>query len=111
MNVTPEQYINEKLGDKQFTHSDYPMSRQEIAEWIKEFIDISETNGDIAITTNKPNTKSNLPLHIVSEPLEALKKIVLDNTIELLGLTANNQYTHDLKAKTEFAIKSIEAIK
>lgn len=47
----------------------------------------------------------------VSEPLQALKKIVADNTIKLLGLTANNQFTSDLRKKTEFAIKSIEAIK
>lgn len=111
MHVTPEQYINEKLGDKQFTHSDYPMSRQEIAEWIKEFIDISETNGDIAITTNQTNTESNLPLHIVSEPLEALKKIVADKTIELIEYDKNDRYGNVLRNQIELVIKSIDAIK
>ena len=52
-----------------------------------------------------------LNLHLVSESLIDLKQLVADKTLELLDLTANNQYTHDLKKQIEFAINSINAIK
>tara|TARA_R110000851_G_scaffold93624_1_gene203945 strand:+ start:76 stop:351 length:276 start_codon:yes stop_codon:yes gene_type:complete len=60
---------------------------------------------------NKPNTESNLPLHIVREPLQTLKKIVADKTIELIEYDKNDRYANVLRNQIELVIKSIEAIK
>ncbi len=111
MKVTPEEFISEKISDDEYSDTYYPTSRQEVSQWIKEFIDISETNGDIEITTNKPNTKSNLPIQIVNEPLEVLKKLLAEKNIELITKALRDRERRFLIYEIEIAIKSIEAIK
>jgi len=34
---TASEFVNEKLGDKNYTHSPYPMHREEIIAWLNEF--------------------------------------------------------------------------
>lgn len=36
--MTANDFINSKLGDKNYTHSKYPMHREEIAEWLDEYL-------------------------------------------------------------------------
>lgn len=35
-----EEFINNKLGDKNYTKDKYPMYRKEIAEWLNEFTEV-----------------------------------------------------------------------
>lgn len=42
--ITPEQFVNEKLGDKNYTHSKYPMYRKEISDWIKEYATLERSH-------------------------------------------------------------------
>ena len=35
--MTAEEFVNKKLGDKNYTHSKYSMFRKEIEEWLNEF--------------------------------------------------------------------------
>jgi hypothetical protein len=35
--MTASEFVNEKLGDKNYTHSKYPMYRSEIEEWLNEY--------------------------------------------------------------------------
>ena len=35
--MTAQEFVNKKLGDKNYTHSKYPMSRKEIEDWLNEF--------------------------------------------------------------------------
>lgn len=36
--LTAKEFVNNKLGDKNYTHSAYPMYRDEIEEWIIEYV-------------------------------------------------------------------------
>jgi len=38
---TASEFVNEKLGDKNYTHSPYPMHREEIIAWLKEFASLN----------------------------------------------------------------------
>lgn len=33
-----DKFVNDKLGDKNYTHSPYPMHRAEIAQWLDEYV-------------------------------------------------------------------------
>lgn len=35
--MTAEEFVNGKLGDKNYTHSPFPMHRQVICEWLDEY--------------------------------------------------------------------------
>tara|TARA_R110000824_G_scaffold350901_1_gene537828 strand:- start:655 stop:945 length:291 start_codon:yes stop_codon:yes gene_type:complete len=65
-------------------------------------------------TDNKqpqPKAKQNYVLGDVSEPLQTLKKIVAEKSIELIDYDKNDHYARNLRGEIELAIKSIEAIK
>lgn len=38
-NEKAREFVNNKLGDKNYTHSPYCMHREEIAEWLQEYAD------------------------------------------------------------------------
>jgi len=35
--MTAKEFVNEKLGDKMYTHSPYPLFRNEIEGWLDEY--------------------------------------------------------------------------
>jgi hypothetical protein len=35
--MTAKEFVNSKLGDKNYTHSDYPISRTQLEEWLTEY--------------------------------------------------------------------------
>jgi len=47
---TAEKFVNEKLGDKNYTHSPYSMYRKEIIEWLEEYR--SQSSGQTKSTEN-----------------------------------------------------------
>lgn len=37
MSDKAEKFVNDKLGDKNYTHSPYPIHREELVQWLDEF--------------------------------------------------------------------------
>lgn len=66
MNAT--EFIHSKLGDKMWTHSKYPMHREELAKWLDEYAKLKESkissNAVLAVASDSKenNKESEVPL-------------------------------------------------
>lgn len=52
--MTAKEFVNKKLGDKNYTHSDYPMSRTEIEGWLNEYHESKVKNFCLFSVSNYP---------------------------------------------------------
>ena len=46
--MNAKEFVNNKLGDKNYTHSKYPMYREEIEKWLDEYCDQLGAQGVLA---------------------------------------------------------------
>ena len=67
---TPKEFVNEKLGDKHYTHSKYPIHRREIEKWLAEYAEV------VAKNLQQPDVIKSVCLHQWN-----LIKYGLDNTM------------------------------
>ena len=60
-----KEFVNKKLGDKNYTNSDYPMSRIEIEEWLTEFAESEVKNLPIQNVTKRFFSWSDIAIGLI----------------------------------------------
>jgi len=52
-----KKFVNSKLGDKNYTHSEFPISRETLEEWLTEFAESEVKNLHLQNVTNSTPKK------------------------------------------------------
>ena len=84
--LTAKDFVNNKLGDKNCTHSPYPMYRDEMAEWLIEYAALINLSlGNVSGCT--PSDKFGIP---------TVKLIISDNPCDFCKYDKQKRIKTDL---------------